>query len=187
MKGGSIREVGAWRATLVGLLLPLALGSAAQTPLRWDGAANSVTPSPAATPVQAPAPTQVASAAATPSGGLVPAPMPVADGFDVRQFEDMAQQLVADQRIPGMAMAIVRNGRVVSARGYGITDMHAAEPVDAHTVFRLASLSKAFAGTMTGLLVNDGVLRWDSRSPTTSPTSTCRTPTPRSASPWPTC
>ena len=163
MKGGSIREVGAWRATLVGLLLPLALGSAAQTPLRWDGAANSVTPSPAATPVQAPAPTQVASAVAAPSGGLVPAPMPVADGFDVRQFEDMAQQLVADQRIPGMAMAIVRNGRVVSARGYGITDMHAAEPVDAHTVFRLASLSKAFAGTMAGLLVNDGVLRWDSR------------------------
>src|SRR5690606_29442516 len=42
---------------------------------------------------------------------------------------------------------------------------HAALPisVDAHTVFRLASRSKAFAGTMTGLLVNDGSLRWDSR------------------------
>src|SRR5690606_36406830 len=33
----------------------------------------------------------------------------------------------------------------------------------AHTVFRLASLSKAFAGTMAGLLVEDGTLRWDSR------------------------
>ena len=75
----------------------------------------------------------------------------------------MAQQLVAGQRIPGLAMAIVQNGRVLSARGYGVTDARAAEPVDAHTVFRLASLSKAFAGTMTGLLVNDGALRWDSR------------------------
>src|SRR3546814_2146318 len=59
-------------------------------------------------------------------------------------------------------MAIVQNGKVLSARGYGITDVSDAEPVDAHTVFRLASLSKAFAGTITGLLVNEGALRWDS-------------------------
>jgi beta-lactamase class C len=144
------------RGALVGLLLPLAVGSAAQTPIRWT------TPAPS-TPVAA-APVQVASAAPSISRtGLVANPKPVASGFDVRQFEDMAQQLVADQRIPGMAMAIVQNGRIVSMRGYGITDTRAAEPVDTHTVFRLASLSKAFAGTMAGLLVNDGVLRWDSR------------------------
>ena len=45
---------------------------------------------------------------------------------------------------------------MLSARGYGITDTKAAEPIDAHTVFRLASLSKAFAGTLTGMLVSDG-------------------------------
>ena len=83
--------------------------------------------------------------------------------FDVRQFESMAQQLVASGRTPGLAVAIVQNGRVLSARGYGVTDARVGEPVDAHTVFRLASLSKSFAGTMTGILVNDGLLRWDSR------------------------
>lgn len=160
MKGGVLREVGAWRATLVGLLLPIAVGSAAQTPLRRDSPPQAATPS-IATPAPAAAPVQVASAPRT--TGLVPNPTPVAAGFDVRQFEDIAQQLVSNQRIPGMAMAIVQGGRIVSLRGYGITDMRAAEPVDTHTVFRLASLSKAFAGTMTGLLVNDGVLRWDSR------------------------
>jgi len=51
---------------------------------------------------------------------------------------------------------------VLSARGYGITDVKSAEPVDGHTVFRLASLSKAFAGTVTGMLVSEGALRWDS-------------------------
>ena len=51
----------------------------------------------------------------------------------------------------------------LSARGYGVTDARNGEPVDAHTVFRLASLSKSFAGTVTGMLVNDGLLRWDSR------------------------
>ena len=75
----------------------------------------------------------------------------------------MAQQLVAGGRIPGLAVAIVRDGRVLSAPGYGVTDARNGEPVDAHTVFRLASLSKSFAGTVTGMLVNDGLLRWDSR------------------------
>jgi len=60
-------------------------------------------------------------------------------------------------------MAIVHDGKVLSSEGYGITDTGAAEPVGAHTVFRLASLSKGFAGTITGLLVAEGALRWDSR------------------------
>ncbi len=151
--GAGTRGHGAWRMGLVGLLFPLALGSAAQTPLRWNG--------PAATPA---APAQVAANSANRAPATVIAnPGAPAAGFEVRQFEAIADALVSNQRIPGMAMAIVQNGRVLSARGYGITDVRAAEPVDAHTVFRLASLSKAFAGTMAGMLVNDGQLRWDSR------------------------
>ena len=76
----------------------------------------------------------------------------------------MAQALVADQRVPGLAMAIVQDGRILSRRAATASPTcSAAAPVDAHTVFRLASLSKAFAGTMTGLLVSEGALRWDSR------------------------
>ena len=145
MKDNSTRQ--AWRIGLVAALLPMALGSAAQSGLKWQ------------TP-----------AAPTPSGSQAPAstlPQPLAQpsarAFDVRSFEAMAQQLVAGGRIPGLAVAIVQDGRVLSARGYGVTDARNGEPVDAHTVFRLASLSKTFAGTVTGMLVNDGVLRWDSK------------------------
>ncbi|MES5816043.1 serine hydrolase domain-containing protein [Pseudoxanthomonas sp. Soil82] len=88
---------------------------------------------------------------------------PVAPGFDVARFEALAEQLVQGQRVPGLAMAIVQDGRILSARGYGVTDVVRPQAVDSHTVFRLASLSKAFAGTMAGLLVNDGSLRWDSK------------------------
>ncbi|WP_425501673.1 serine hydrolase domain-containing protein [Pseudoxanthomonas koreensis] len=91
------------------------------------------------------------------------AALPPAAGFDVARFEAMAEQLVQGQRVPGLAMAIVQDGRILSARGYGVTDVVRPQQVDPHTVFRLASLSKAFAGTMAGLLVNDGSLRWDSR------------------------
>ena len=145
MKDNSTRQ--AWRIGLVVALLPMALGSAAQSTLKWQ------TPA-----VQAP------SASQDPVASLPqPIPQQAARAFDVRSFENMAQQLVAGGRIPGLAVAIVQNGRVLSARGYGVTDSRNGEPVDAHTVFRLASLSKPFAGTVTGMLVNDGVLRWDSK------------------------
>lgn len=135
------------RVGAIALLLPLTLGSTAQTPQHASG----VTLQNAAL--------KVASAQPAPP----PPALPLAAGFDIRQFESMAQQLVANQRVPGLAMAVVHNGRILSARGYGITDTSHAQPVDSHTVFRLASLSKSFAGTMTGLLVNDGSLRWDSK------------------------
>ncbi len=61
---------------------------------------------------------------------------PVATGFDVARFEALAEQLVQGQRVPGMAMAIVQNGRILSARGYGVTDVSQPRPIDAHTVFR---------------------------------------------------
>lgn len=135
------------------MLLPLTLSSTAQTPLRWNQA-----PAAAPTPHQSPA-QPLAYRARLADQRVVPP----AQGFDVAAFESMAADLTRGQRVPGMAMAIVQNGRVVSARGYGITDVTAPQTVDAHTVFRLASLSKSFAGTMTGLLVNDGSLRWDSK------------------------
>jgi beta-lactamase class C len=159
------RHLGSVRLATLALLLPLALGSTAQTSLHWPTSAPQVASVTAPTPVAAPTATAQAPASAR-QIAYVPPPqqvMPLAAGFDVHQFEAVAQALVADQRVPGLAMAIVKDGRVLSARGYGVTDVQAAEPIDAHTVFRLASLSKAFAGTVTGLLVSDGTLRWDSR------------------------
>ena len=158
------RRFGTMRLAALALLLPLALGSTAQTSLRWTSPTSPPPGNQVATVTIAPvayvdsAPRQIA---------YVPPPrqtIPLASGFDVRRFETMAQALVANQRVPGLALAIVKDGRILTARGYGITDVRAAEPVDAHTVFRLASLSKSFAGTVTGLLVSEGALRWDAMS-----------------------
>ena len=149
-----------WRVALLGLSLPFALASTAQ-PTSVDGLLSEpvlVDVTDAAPARQAPElPADVKSPATAVDT------MPLANDFDVREFEAMAQALVKGQRVPGLAMAIVHDGQVLSMRGYGITDTEAAEPVGAHTVFRLASLSKGFAGTMTGLLVTEGTLRWDSR------------------------
>ncbi|MCL7715713.1 serine hydrolase domain-containing protein [Stenotrophomonas mori] len=147
---------------LLGVLMPFALSSTAQTP------ASSPQPLPDSVsqlPVNLEnAPPQSPTQPMPWRVGLRPDQVQaLPDGFNVPAIESMAEQLTYGNRVPGIAMAIVQNGRVLSARGYGVTDIGDPQPVDAHTVFRLASLSKAFAGTMAGLLVNDGTLRWDSK------------------------
>ena len=145
----------AFKLAAVAFLMPATAGLSAQTTLRWP-ANSGQTPA-----VEQTSPGNTALdnylRQQTVPQPAVAAPLP----FDVRTFEGIAQQLVSNQRVPGLAVAIVQNGRVLSARGYGITDTARPEPVDSHTVFRLASLSKSFAGTLTGMLVNDGVLSWN--------------------------
>jgi beta-lactamase class C len=148
----SRRQLRPLRFGLLGLLVSLTLVSTAQTPPSTGeihGQVASVHALPAATSV--------------PAASMATAATALAPGFDVARFEMMAQQLTLGERIPGMALAIVHNGKVLTARGYGVTDVSAPQAIDSHTVFRLASLSKAFAGTLAGLLVNDGSLRWDSK------------------------
>ena len=147
------------RLGLIGLLLPAALGSAAQSPVAQTPVDSEDIDADVAE-LHAVVPLNERPAVVSREDAVKPQPLmpvkqalPLAAGFDVRLFEAMAQDLVANQRVPGLAMAIVHNGEVLSARGYGITDVRSAEPVDGHTVFRLASLSKAFAGTVTGMLV----------------------------------
>ncbi len=148
---------------MVAALLPLALASTAQDSSRWWGGQVS---RPAAAQPEAQPQSQPQAESHAPARLQANARThmrPPAPPVDVRRFEAIANTLVADGRIPGLAMAIVKDGRILSARGYGVTDTRNPQPVDAHTVFRLASLSKPFAGTVTGMLVNDGVLRWDSQ------------------------
>ncbi|MDQ3160886.1 MAG: beta-lactamase family protein, partial [Pseudomonadota bacterium] len=149
MKDTGTRQAG-WLG-LLAMLLPLAVASAAQVDLKWHTRV--------ADPAHAPQPSTPVHMTPVQSVRA----MPTSSTLDVRGFEAMAEAIVAGGRIPGLAVAIVQNGRVLSARGYGITDSRKGMPVDAHTVFRIASLSKSFAGAVTGILVNDGVLRWDSK------------------------
>src|SRR6185369_5504717 len=50
---------------------------------------------------------------------------------------------------------------IVSMRGFGVTDAGSSQPITTDTVFRLASLSKAFAATLTALLVEEDAMSWD--------------------------
>jgi beta-lactamase class C len=65
--------------------------------------------------------------------------------------------------VAGLATAVVIDDKVVFERTVGYADAATQKPVTPDTVFRLASLSKAFATALTGLLVRDGKLNWDTK------------------------
>jgi beta-lactamase class C len=65
--------------------------------------------------------------------------------------------------VAGLVTAVVIDGKVVFEGTVGYADAVTKQPVTPNTVFRLASLSKAFATAITGLLVDDGKLSWDTK------------------------
>jgi CubicO group peptidase (beta-lactamase class C family) len=63
--------------------------------------------------------------------------------------------------VPGLALAIVKDGRVTLAKGYGVKKLGDPAPVDARTLFGIASNTKVFTATALGLLVEEGKIAWD--------------------------
>ncbi len=64
---------------------------------------------------------------------------------------------------PGHAIAVVKDDKIVFAKGYGVRKLGEPAPVDENTVFAIGSLSKAFTAAAAGMLVDEGKLRWDDR------------------------
>ena len=79
----------------------------------------------------------------------------------LEEFEQDFEEGLNGNRIPGAAVAIVKDGRVLYQKGFGIKEIGTSEEVDEHTVFRLGSVSKGFASVLTGVFVEEGVLSWD--------------------------
>jgi CubicO group peptidase (beta-lactamase class C family) len=68
---------------------------------------------------------------------------------------------MARQRIPGVAVAVVRNGRTLLAKGYGLANVEHQVPVGPETIFQSGSLGKQFTSAAVMLLAEDGLLRLD--------------------------
>jgi len=64
---------------------------------------------------------------------------------------------------PGAAVLVVKNGKVLFERGYGVTDLKSLSKIDARTNFRLASMTKQFTAMAIMLLVHDGRLHYEDR------------------------
>jgi CubicO group peptidase (beta-lactamase class C family) len=81
----------------------------------------------------------------------------------VRQIQKVCTNETEQNTVPGLAIAVVFQDQVVSAAGFGVRDVKTREPVNADTVFQLASLSKPIGSTLVAELVGDGKISWDSK------------------------
>jgi CubicO group peptidase (beta-lactamase class C family) len=64
-------------------------------------------------------------------------------------------------KVPGAAVAVVKDGKIVFAKGYGYRDVARKQPVTGATIFPIASITKSFTVTALGTLVDQGKLDWD--------------------------
>ncbi|WP_292083421.1 MULTISPECIES: serine hydrolase [unclassified Brevundimonas] len=76
-------------------------------------------------------------------------------------IDQLVQGEMASRRIPGLQLAIVKNGEIIFTGAYGQSDLETAKPVTERTVFGVNSISKAFTGVAAMQLVEAGKLDLD--------------------------
>jgi CubicO group peptidase (beta-lactamase class C family) len=78
-------------------------------------------------------------------------------------IDSFVQSELQRQRIPGVALAIVKDGKVVLAKGYGIANVEHQVPVKVETIFQSGSVGKQFTATAVMMLVEDGKISLDEK------------------------
>mgnify|MGYP000926764132 CR=1 FL=1 len=78
----------------------------------------------------------------------------------VQEFKEYVETKLVP-RVPGLAFAVIADGKVKVMQAYGVKKVGTNDAVNTDTAFRLASVSKTIAGTTAGVLVSDGLITWD--------------------------
>src|SRR5438445_9001544 len=78
-----------------------------------------------------------------------------------KELDDYVAATVRDWEIPGVAIAVVKDGKVVVVRGYGVRELGKAETIDENTIFDAASLTKSFTVAAIASLVDEKKMSWD--------------------------
>ncbi len=85
------------------------------------------------------------------AASLPPAPPP----------NDYVEATMRQWAVPGLAIAVVKDGEVVFSQGYGVKQAERSEPVDENTIFEIGSMTKSFTTAAAAILVDEGKLRWE--------------------------
>ncbi len=96
-------------------------------------------------------------------GTHAPRAAPTPDPARLAAFDALVADVQRRFDVPGVAVAIVQDGRVLLERGYGLRERGKPEPVDARTLFAIASNTKAFTAAALNMLQDDGKLKTTDR------------------------
>ena len=77
------------------------------------------------------------------------------------QIDSLTNLTLKTFDVPGIAVAVIKDGKVIHSKGYGVRSLKNNLPVDENTLFGIASNSKAFTAAALGMLVDEGKITWD--------------------------
>jgi CubicO group peptidase (beta-lactamase class C family) len=80
---------------------------------------------------------------------------------EIAELDARIEQMRRDWEVPGLSVVVVENDQVLLCKGYGFRSIGTDLPVDAHTLFAIASNSKAFTAAALAILVDEGKVRWN--------------------------
>ncbi|MGF1689192.1 beta-lactamase family protein [Photobacterium japonica] len=93
--------------------------------------------------------------------GLAVMAVEAAEHDDIAINLDRYVKQAVEKGLPGASLAVIINGDIRLLRGYGVTKVGGDEKVNSATVYPLASISKTFASAAVSILVDQGVIEWD--------------------------
>ena len=107
---------------------------------------------------------------------LIVAPVASAQQPPLRPLDDFVRKAMRDWEVPGLAIVVVQNDKIVYLKNFGVRKIGERPPIDERTLFQIGSATKAFTATALGMLVDDGKLKWD--DPVSTWLKDFRLPTP---------
>jgi CubicO group peptidase (beta-lactamase class C family) len=102
-------------------------------------------------------------ALASPSWAATAAAPGLPAGAQPQDIDRLAARVLEKFAVPGMAVAIVKDGKVLFAKGYGVREAGKSDKVDSTTLFGIGSNTKAFTVAALAMLVDEGKISWDDK------------------------
>jgi CubicO group peptidase (beta-lactamase class C family) len=84
-------------------------------------------------------------------------------GLTSQQIDTVVQRARRAFDVPGIAVCVIKDGKIIHSKGYGVRSLNSGKPVNDNTLFGIASNTKAFTTAALGMLVDEGKLSWDDK------------------------
>lgn len=81
----------------------------------------------------------------------------------LQDFEQYTENGMNDWQVPGIAVAVVQGNETIYLKGFGVRKINTTDPVTPDTIFQIGSATKGFTAALVGMLVDEGLVKWDDR------------------------
>lgn len=79
------------------------------------------------------------------------------------EVDQLTERVLKTFDVPGIAVAIIKDGKIIHSKGYGVRSLNTRQKVDENTLFGIASNSKAYTAAALGILVDEQKIKWDDK------------------------